>query len=348
MNQPAIATARILDANANRAREAFRVVEDYARFAINDDALSQSIKSLRHSFTQATQIFVNDAILCRDTPGDVGTDNKVAAELHRQGMHDIVTAAGKRLSEALRTLEEYAKIEHPQSAERLEKIRYRWYELEQIIARTLRPAGRLGHVKLCVLITESACRLPWQEVARAAIAGGAQCLQLREKSLEGGELLRRARMFVDLCRGANVISIINDRPDVAILSGADGVHVGQGDLPADEVRKLIGNQMILGVSTHEPAHAQQAVRDGADYIGAGPIFHSPTKPRNFVAGLEYAHQVAASIPIPALAIAGITRENVAEVVSTGIAGIAVTSAITQSEHPQAATQQLVQLLNQTH
>jgi thiamine-phosphate pyrophosphorylase len=137
-----------------------------------------------------------------------------------------------------------------------------------------------------------------------------------------------------------VISIINDRPDIAILSGADGVHVGQSDLPAREVRKLIGTRKILGVSTHNLDQAKQAVRDGADYIGVGPFFRSPTKTRDFVAGPTYAKQVAEQIKIPAVAIAGITEQNVDEVLATGLKAVAVTAAVAGCDDPRSAATRL--------
>jgi len=141
---------------------------------------------------------------------------------------------------------------------------------------------------------------------------------------------------VRVCRARKVLTIINDRPDIALLSDADGVHLGQSDLPARDVRKLIGTQKILGVSTHNPDHAKQAVLDGADYIGVGPVFRSPTKPRDFLPGLPYAADVAKQITIPAVGIAGITTENVDEVLSTGLRAVAVTAAVTQADVPRAA------------
>lgn len=335
---------RILDANANRAREALRVLEDYARFALNHDALSAGLKQVRHDLAAATGPLLADAILCRDTPGDVGTDNKTAAETQRDDLAAVVTAAGKRLGEALRVIEEMLKLADASSAGKIEAIRYRFYDLEQQIARALGRSRRMADVRLYVLITESACSGPWLTVAEQAILGGADCLQLREKSLDGGELLARARTLVELCRRYNVLCIINDRPDIAILSGADGVHVGQGDLPAAEVRRLVGGQMIVGVSTHRIEQAKQAVVDGADYIGVGPIFRSPTKPRDFAAGLEYARQVADAIRIPAVAIAGITLDNVDEVLACGIRAVAVTAAVAGAADPRRAAQHLKQKL----
>jgi thiamine-phosphate pyrophosphorylase len=273
----------------------------------------------------------------------------------------LVVAAGKRLGEALRAIEEALKTETsirdfprrvagsvgdpPDPPSRtVEAIRYRFYDLEQRIAFTLRPAKRFADVRLYVLITESVCSCEWFTAAERAIAGGADCLQLREKDLDSGELLRRAKRLVELCKAKNVLCVVNDRPDIALLAGADGVHVGQGDLPAREVRKLIGSQMILGVSTHEIAHARQAVLDGADYLGVGPIFKSGTKPREFVSGLKYAKEVATQIQIPTVAIAGITADNVDQVLATGVKAIAVTAAVVGATDITAAARQLKQKL----
>lgn len=327
---------RIFDANANRAREALRVMEDYARFALNDDELSAQLKAIRHDLAAAVGSLLGDAILHRDTVNDVGTDNKTASEGRRTDLGHVVTAAGKRLGEALRVMEEVLKTLSPPAAASLEALRYRHYILEQSIARTLRPGNRFDSVRLYALISEAQCKLPWLDAAEQAILGGADCLQLREKDLESGELLKRARQLVDLCRSLNVLCIINDRPDIALLAKADGVHVGQGDLPATEVRRLIGHKMILGVSTHTLDQARKAQRDGADYIGVGPIFRSPIKPRDFLPGLDFARQVAANIPLPTVAIAGITLENVQDVLATGVPRIAVTSAILTAENPREA------------
>jgi thiamine-phosphate pyrophosphorylase len=339
---------RLLDANANRAREALRVMEDYARFALDDDELCGRLKEIRHELAASTQVFIQQAILCRDTPGDVGTDNKTASELSREDIGHVVTAAGKRLGEALRCLEEFAKIDHPSTAGQIEAIRYRCYDIEQVVARTLHPHGRMEQVRLCVLITESACRRPWLEVATEAILGGADCLQLREKELDGKILLRRAVEFVQMCRRHGVVSIINDRPDVMMMAGADGVHLGQEDLPAAEVRKWVGPDKIIGVSTHHIEQARQAVRDGADYIGVGPFFKSSTKPRDFIAGAEYAKQVAAEIRIPAMAIAGITAANVDQVLESGLKAVAVASAVTGRDDVRQSAAELKSRLSRAY
>jgi thiamine-phosphate pyrophosphorylase len=334
---PDISVLRLLDANANRAREALRVMEDAARFLLDDQPTCLALKEIRH---ELTALVPADAMLCRDTPGDVGTGNTTAAEAIRQDIPAIITAAGKRLGEALRAIEEFLKTLSPDDARRAEALRYRAYAIEQTLSRALRPAGRFAEVRLYVLITESACHLPWLETAHQAILGGADCLQLREKDLAGAELLNRACQLVQLCHRHGVLCIINDRPDIALLSKADGVHLGQDDLPAVEARKLLGGDKIIGVSTHCMEHARAAVRDGADYLGVGPFFKSATKPRDFVAGPGYAREVCAAVRLPLVAIAGITEENLGQALACGIRAIAVTAAVTAAADPQSAARRL--------
>lgn len=334
------AILRLLDANANRSREALRVLEDYARFIQNDGAGSGELKRIRHALAAILGPLLPGAMVHRDVPRDVGRENKTGAELTRADLPHVVTAAGKRLGEALRSLEEYLKIDHPAAAAEVESLRYAFYGVEQSLARTLRPGSRFAAVRLYVLITERLCRLPWEQAAEQALVGGADCLQLREKDLESGELLRRAKRLVQLCARHNAISIINDRPDIALLSDADGVHVGQGDLPAVEARKIVGAAKLVGVSTHNRVQARQAALDGADYIGVGPIFPSRTKPRDILPGLAFAREAAAEITIPTVAIAGITATNAAEVFSTGVQAIAVTAAVVATDDVAAAAREL--------
>ncbi|MBN1491077.1 MAG: thiamine phosphate synthase, partial [Phycisphaerae bacterium] len=189
--------ARIIDANLNRAREALRVLEDYARFGLDDAAASKTLKRLRHALSAAEACWpIAERVAARDTPRDVGTRIRTRREATRGSVADIVTAAAKRLTEALRVIEEYAKLHDARTAATVEQIRYAAYEVEKrLVLAAARPL--FDHVRLYVLITESLCRGPWLRTARQAIAGGADCLQLREKNLDDGELLRRARTLVE-------------------------------------------------------------------------------------------------------------------------------------------------------
>jgi thiamine-phosphate pyrophosphorylase len=324
-----------------------RVVEDVVRFVFNDARLSQRLKNIRHTLSGATAAAENQAIFFRDTPGDVGTSIKTGRELSRQNLAELLTSNCKRVGEALRSIEECLKVSGaiengPSVASAVERARYDFYEIERLLALRIRPAAQRlidRPMRLYVVLSESVCRLDWMTSAKQAIAGGADVLQLREKNLDGGEFLRRAKALASLCRDHNVLFVVNDRADIAVLSDADGVHVGQTDLPLAEVRKMVGDKLV-GVSTHEIAYATAAQDGGADYIGVGPVFRSSTKPREIDPGLPYAREVAQQITIPSVAIAGITIDNVHQVLATGLKGVAVSSAVLSTENVESATRAL--------
>jgi thiamine-phosphate pyrophosphorylase len=158
--------------------------------------------------------------------------------------------------------------------------------------------------------------------------------------MDAGELLRRARELVAVCHAAVACVVINDRPDVALLSGADGVHLGQTDLPCREVRKLVGGQLLIGVSTSRLDEAKQAQADGADYCGVGPMFNTTTKHKDVIVGPAYLHQYVEWNGLPHLAIGGISAGNVAELVQAGVQGIAVSSAVCAADDPRSAARVL--------
>jgi len=345
-----------MDANANRAREALRVLEDYARFALNDSQLSAELKAIRHELASLLKTpSLASAVLSRDTGGDVGTTNKTEAELHRESLASVVIAAGKRLSESLRVLEECAKTISISAAQRLEQMRYRGYVLEQTLARIAGNSdvrARFARVRLYVLLTESLCHVSvgWEKTLDAVLKVSAEnpgrvCIQLREKNLPDGELLRRARILAAKCRQGGILSVVNDRPDIALLADADGIHLGQTDLACAEARKLLGPHKIIGISTEFLPQAQQALRDGATYIAAGPMFATTTKEKKRVAGPAYATEArgAFSREIPVVAIGGITLQNVGEVSAAGC--VAVCSAIISHADPAKITSEFLARLN---
>jgi thiamine-phosphate pyrophosphorylase len=334
--------ARILDANLNRAREALRVMEDVARFTLNDALLSERLKSLRHRLREALVPIDRGLLLAwRDTEGDVGTAIEALGEYGRDGVRGVTFAAGSRLTEALRTIEEAAKgLGHTTVAREVEAIRYAAYTAESELGLALGSSAR-RQWRLCVLITESLCKYhPWDRVAQEAIGGGADCLQLREKTLESGELVRRARRLVELARGRGVSVIVNDRPDVALAAGADGVHLGQEDMSTEDVRRLAGFGLIIGVSTENMEQALRAVREGADYCGVGPMFATQTKMKPRLAGPAYLREYLSECTTPHLAIGGIGPANITELVQAGCRGVAVSSCVCAAEDPRGVCEAL--------
>jgi thiamine-phosphate pyrophosphorylase len=341
----------MMDANANRAREGLRVLEDIARFVLDRGDLSATAKQIRHDLAQAVAQASGGAVArlaSRDVEGDVGTSISTPSEARRGGWRDLALAAAGRATEALRVLEESAKmLGRTEAALTLERCRYRAYTLERDLVLSL-PKGLAKQWRLCVLLTESLCtHHDWKAVASMAIAGGADCIQLREKSLPDAELLNRARFLVEMCRNASpcVALIVNDRPDIAMLSGADGVHLGQGDLPVRDARVLLGPNAIIGVSTSNLDEAKAARGHGADYIGVGPMFPTSTKLKESIVGPAYLAAVLADPTLAQkrhLAIGGITYERVSQM--PGVRGIAVSSAVCSASDPRDACQRLIRAL----
>ena len=302
--------ARIIDANFNRAREAIRVMEDYARFIQNDPAGCEAAKRLRHELAAAYhQMPVDELLSARDTPNDVGTTISTLTERTRQDGCDVLTASAKRLPEALRTIEEYTKTFDAPLAAALEAIRYRAYDLEQRLVLRSQRSARFAKVRLYVLITADLCRKDWRQSAIDAIAGGAGCVQLREKELEDGELLARARELAGICRERGALFIVNDRPDIAALTDADGVHLGQSDMSVAQARRIVGPRRLVGLSTHTPEQFHAAVESQPDYISVGPMFQSTTKPQDHVPGPDLLALAVRETEIPIVAIGGITPQN---------------------------------------
>lgn len=177
----------------------------------------------------------------------------------------------------------------------------------------------------------------------AAVRGGAGVVQLREKHLEDAAFLEEARRFVDLCRRLGAVSIINDRVDIALASGADGVHVGQSDLEAGRARALLGPGKIIGVSAHSRSEARRAREAGADYLGCGAAFATGTKSDAKPIPRETIRAVTAAVDIPVVAIGGVSRENILELKGLGLAGVAVVSGVFGQPDVEAAARELLAL-----
>jgi len=336
---------RILDANANRAREAMRVAEDAARFALERADLAEAMKRLRHDFRSAMdRLDQRSLVRARDTAGDLGTHLSTEAEGRRDGTADVARAAFKRLTEALRVLEEYGKTLQAEFAPRIEAIRYRTYDLERRFDEALAPLALLAGGGLCVLLTESLCRRPYEEVLRGTLAGGAACVQVREKHMSDRLLADRARRVAGAAHEAGALVIVNDRPDLAVLAAADGVHVGQDDLSVREARRIVGPDRLVGLSTHSLEQAWAAAEAGADYIGCGPMYPSGTKPQEIVPGPPLALDVTRALGLPVMAIGGITAARVAEVLDAGATWLAISAAVCGADNPEAATRELVRAI----
>ncbi len=184
------------------------------------------------------------------------------------------------------------------------------------------------------------------EQVEQALKGGVTLVQLREKGLGAEQFLQEARQIQQLCHRFGVPLIINDSIEVALAVDADGVHLGQDDANAAQARQLLGKDKIIGVSAHNVQEALQAVQDGADYLGSGAVFGSGTKTNVSTLPMQTLREICRAVPIPVVAIGGITEQNLQQLSGSGIAGAAVVSAIFAQENIEEAAIRLRGLLSQ--
>lgn len=326
-------------------------MEEFCRFALNSTELSSRAKRLRHELCRGIQrLETEKLIISRDTQADVGRQLQVDNQLTRTGLKDSFIAASKRLAEALRVLAEMVGPIDPGAGEIFERLRFESYNLEKDTFVYWSVSERFKSVRLYVLInaTEETDRREILGLARDCIEGGADCIQLRPKGISDRKSYELACDLVNLCKDIGVISIINDRVDIASLADADGVHLGQGDLPIEQARRIQHRPMIFGVSTHSVQQLKIAVQKNTDYVALGPVFPTGTKPDTQVAGIDYlteALDVLKDTEIGHVAIGGITLENVDDVLNAGARTIAVCSALSQSDEPKMLCRKLKDKLN---
>jgi len=339
---------RAIDAAENRAREALRVLEDVARFALNDRHLTDRSKVIRHQLSAAVAVVPGKyRVRARDTLADVGTSLSTHGEGDRRKIDDIIAANESRAAEALRSLEEWLKLISADAAAQVKQLRYLVYTLSRSMQLAIASRSRFEDARLYVLIDGRESISHFQRLCELLVEAGAGVLQLRDKRLPDRDLIERARAMCEIAQGSKTLCVVNDRPDLAALSGATGVHVGQDELGVGDARRVLGPCGIVGVSTHSIEQARQAVLDGADYIGVGPTFPSGTKQFDAFPGLPLLRAVAAEISLPAFAIGGITEENLDAVLECGITRVAVSQAVINAPSPAAAVRRFNERLAAT-
>jgi thiamine-phosphate pyrophosphorylase len=315
-------------------REGVRVLEDYVRFAKDDSRLTSQLKAWRHHLRSAlAPVEERGLLISRDSSHDVGTSLTTPGERYRQSLCDVVAANCKRVQEGLRTLEEYGKIVSPLVGDEISKLRYWFYDFEKRLVIESRSQERLTGRHLYLLATREQCYLEFEIALRIVLNAGANIVQLREKNLSDREIVELGKNVREWTRETGALFIMNDRPDLAVLTDADGVHVGQEELTVRHARRIVGPNRLIGVSTHNIEQARKAVEDGADYLGVGPVFSSQTKAFPELAGLEFVRQVAEEIRLPWYAIGGINPENLPELLSAGATRIAISHAVCSSASP---------------
>ena len=332
---------RLLDAVANRANEGLRVIEDYVRFLTDDPRLSRRLKVLRHELGFAIGKLDTQRMLdSRDAANDVGSSISTDSESQRADPEHVARANIKRVQESLRSLEEFSKLVNVEAAAAFERLRYQMYDVETDLITPDSRFWQLQGARLYLLVCHENCQLPMERVVKDACQNGVDVIQLREKNRSDYEVAHLAEHVRDWTESAGKLLIINDRAEVARTCGADGVHLGQEDQSPTDARALLGDNSLIGLSTHSLSQARGAEKAPADYLGVGPTFRSQTKQFESFAGLEFVREVAGCIQKPWFAIGGISPDNIETVIAAGATRVAVSAAICRSEHPGLAARQL--------
>ena len=342
-------TLRIIDANLNRIGEGLRFLEDVARLLLDDASLTEQLKSMRHELITSDWSFNRQLLEARNSEGDVGINIEVPGQEKPRELPIAVVANSRRVQESLRTIEELAKL--PTTAvkldsEKFKQARFNVYRMERELLSKLGRRDKTRRIAgLYVIIDSQALRgRSHIEVASQAIRGGARTIQLRDKVQGKKEVLAIAQQLRNLCSEHNVLFIINDFLDLVLATDADGLHLGQDDLPIKVARKLLPMGKILGCSTTTVDQAITAGAEGADYIAVGSMYPTLSKETAKVVGLERLRQIRQAVTLPLVAIGGITKDNAAEVLAAGADSVAVISAILQAESPEEAARQIADRL----
>ncbi|MDP4180398.1 MAG: thiamine phosphate synthase [Bacillota bacterium] len=328
---------RLIDANINRASEGIRVLEDISRFYLDNAELTSKLKTLRHDTRKSMNTLAFEFVKYRDSDGDIGP--AVSAKLNVEGKKDLkelIAANFKRAQEAARSIEETLKIMGMEELSRsYERIRYGLYSVEKEFVTGLKPKMRLNCLNTdiyCLTAEEYSLGRDNIEVVSRMLEAGIKLVQYREKDKTMLEKYRQCIKLRELTAAYGATFIVNDHIELARSVMADGVHLGQDDLPLETARHLVGNSMIIGVSTHSPDQAAKAIEGGADYIGVGPVFKTFTKKDVCdPVGFEYLDYAVKNVKIPFVAIGGIKLHNLGQVREHGAKCVALVTEIVGAE-----------------
>jgi len=314
---------RVVDANLNRVTEGLRVAEDVCRYAWNNKGLALMMREARHRVSTLVEREAYAA--ARNVASDVLARAGGSPDAAGRDPAAIVRVNLKRAEEGLRVLEEVFRTEDGALAGRFEELRYRVYHMERSALAALRP--RLGR-GLYLILNAPSGRM--EELALCAVANGISAVQLRCKEAGDRVFLEEARRLKRLIEVGSTLLIVNDRPDIALMSRAHGVHLGQDDLPIPAARALAPD-LLIGASTHSLQEALRAEEEDADYVNIGPIFPTATKKdaQEFL-GPDAIASIGSRLKVPFTVMGGINASNLDSVLAQGARRVAVVTVVTQA------------------
>jgi thiamine-phosphate pyrophosphorylase len=327
---------RILDANFNRAREALRVIEDIVRFTYNNKNITLVLKTMRNTLGRMSARFGKKLIWARNVKGDVGRDlDKLS-----QGQKDALVANFKRLQEALRSIEDISNDSYVSNLAR--RMRFDAYQVEKEVYSIFFRIQRLKDACLYVILTSNVACMPIDKVAHLVVKGGADIIQLREQDIPDAKLLSIAKKIRKITYSK--LFIINNRVDIAKAADADGVHLGITDMPIDIARKMLGDEKIIGATTHSLSELENVLKKSPDYVSVGPVFETTTKEGLRPVGFSYLKDALRISPVPVFCIGGINEKNIKELVKAGARRVAICSGIISRQDIVKVTRRIKKII----
>ncbi len=316
---------RIIDVNINRAKEGIRVIEENFRFIFEKKELSERLRGLRHEISRIPLLLRVSSVkllASRQSQTDIGKSRK---EKKRKNLQEIIASNFSRVEESIRVLEEYSKILKSKTTGKIKKIRLDLYNIQKEIQLSVYRKELSSRLGLYIITDEEIAGKSNEQIVRQAVKGGADTIQLRDKSGSDKKLYNEAKKIRSLIP-QNILFIINDKVDIAAASDADGVHLGKNDLSIAKARKIIGEDKIIGISCDNVKEAIKAEKDGTDYVALGPIFPTTTKKDlPAILGIKVIKKAKKKISIPIVAIGGINENNMKEVLKAGADSVALIS-----------------------
>ena len=322
---------QIIDANLDRAREGLRVLEDWARFALGSEHLVIKIKNFRQILGKNHLEMYKKS---RNYIEDQCKGLSHVEQINRKSPDKIISCNSARVQESLRVIEEFSRNHNKELSKVASKIRYEVYtlEIELLNFNYRKIAESIISENSLYAITDQKENL--LEIIEKILLAGVKIIQYRFKNGTDKNHLKEAIQIKSLCKKYNSLLIINDRIDIALASNADGIHLGQDDIDITTARKLIGSSKIIGVTANNQTDINNAIKNGCDYIGVGPVFQTFTKKNKEPLGIEKIKDLTKEIKIPWFAIGGINKENISSLKINGIRKVALVSGLLNSEDPK--------------
>ena len=334
--------AQIIDANLDRAREGLRVLEDWARFGLCRDDIVREIKDYRqilgrHHLTEYKQ--------ARSYQPDICIGLSHPEQFKRIKTEEIISSNSSRVQEALRVIEEFARNKNNELALAASKIRYEIYQLEIQLLRANEKNIRLKKLTNNNLYYITSNHKEVINQVQLMLNCGVRIVQYRFKSGNDSYNINNAIKIRKLCIEHEALFIVNDRLDIALASDADGLHLGQDDLDINHARGILGPTKIIGISASNEIDIKKAIKDGADYLGIGPIFESSTKENKIPLGIEKIKSLTKEISIPWFAIGGINSSNISILKKINITKVAMISDLNSSENSKEKAIMVIKTLS---